>query len=252
MPPTDAEPKATWVSPLDGMVLIHIPRDQYLIGSLDSDFPAWVGEKPQHKVNLTDYWIDKTEVTNAMYALCVDAGVCPEKILDLSFTRRNYFGVEEFDQFPVMYVTWDEAQTYCAFAGRRLPTEAEWEVAARGTDRRKYPWGNAAPTCNLLNFGGGLADYCTGDTTAVGKYPQGASPYGVLDMGGNVYEWVADWYGPNYMVEPHDNPVGLETGTLRVIRGGSWFNVADYVRAAFRTGHNPADQSEYIGFRCAR
>jgi eukaryotic-like serine/threonine-protein kinase len=252
MPPTDAAPKATWVSPVDGMVLIHIPNDQYLIGSLDSDSPASISEKPQHKVNLNDYWMDKTEVTNAMYAMCVQAGVCPEKTISISFTRDAYFGDTEFDDFPVIYVTWNEAQTYCTWAGRRLPTEAEWEVAARGTDKRKFPWGNSAPNCNLLNFGGGLANYCTGDTTAVGKYPQGGSPYGVLDMAGNVWEWVADWYGSNYIVEPHDNPVGFATGELKVLRGGSWFNKGEFVRSAFRIGHDPADPTEYIGFRCTR
>ena len=251
-PPADAKLKDTWISPMDGMVLVYIPKGQYLIGSLDSDPQASINEKPQHKVDLSGYWMDKTEVTNAMYAKCVQAGACPVKIMDISFTRDSYYGNAEYDNYPVIYVTWDEAQTYCTWAGRSLPTEAEWEVAARGPDRRKYPWGNSAANCNLLNFGGGLANYCTGDTTAVGKYPQGASPYGILDMAGNVWEWVADWYGSNYLVEPHQDPLGFPTGENRVIRGGSWFNNTEYIRTTFRTNHSPDDATEYIGFRCAR
>ena len=252
MPPADAKLKATWTSPVDGMELVYIPKDQYMIGSLDSDPQASINEKPQHRVDLSGYWMDKTDVTNAMYAKCVQAGSCPAKIMNLSFTRDSYYGNAEFDNYPVIYVNWDEAQTYCAWAGRRLPTEAEWEVAARGTDKRKYPWGNTSASCNLLNFGGGLANYCTGDTTDVGKYSKGASPYGILDMAGNVWQWVADWYGSNYLVEPHENPLRPSNGEYRVIRGGSWFNATEYIRATTRIGHLPDDETEYIGFRCAR
>ncbi len=252
MPPAGAKKTDTWVSPVDGMTLIYIPADQYMIGSLDSDPAAWIAEKPLHKVDLSGYWMDKTLVTNAMYARCVQAGSCPTKIMDISYSRFTYFGDPEFDDYPVVFVTWDEAQNYCAWAGRRLPTEAEWEVAAKGKDGRKYPWGNAPANCSLANFGCGLARYCTGDTTAVGKYPWGASPYGVLDMAGNVWEWVADWNSSNYLVEPHENPQGPATGELRVIRGGAYFNVAEYLRTSMRTGHAPGDATDYIGFRCAR
>ena len=258
MPPADATLKATWTSPVDGMALVYIPQGQYLIGALDSDPQAWVDEKPQHKVDLSGYWMDKTEVTNAMYAKCVQAGACPAKKMDISYTRDSYYGNVEFDNYPVIYVTWDDAQTYCAWAGRKLPTEAQWEVAARGSDGRKYPWGNSSPSCDLLNYtvtlstNFGLSDSCTGDTTAVGKYPQGASPYGILDMAGNVWEWVADWKGPNYLVEPHQDPLGPPNGESRVIRGGFYFNDAKYVRATMRLGHDPDDATDYIGFRCAR
>ena len=252
LPPATAKAKDTWVSPADGMEIVYIPEDHYVIGSLDSDPVAWIVEKPQHRVDLSGYWMDKTLVTNGMYAKCVQAGSCPAKIKVNSFFRDSYYGNSEFDDYPVVFVTWDEAQTYCTWAGRRLPTEAEWEVAARGRDERMYPWGNTPPNCSLVNFGAGVAKFCTGDTTAVGKYPQGASPYGLLDMAGNVWEWVADWLGPNYLAEPHQDPTGFSNGTLRVTRGGAYYSDAKYVRATFRAGHDPNDPTDYIGFRCAR
>jgi formylglycine-generating enzyme required for sulfatase activity len=252
MPPATAMSKDTWVSPVDGMEIVYIPEGHYGIGSLDSDPLAWILEKPQHRVDLSGYWMDKTLVTNGMYARCVQAGSCPAKIKVNSYFRASYYGNPEFDDYPVVFVAWDEAQTYCAWAGRRLPTEAEWEVAARGKDERMYPWGNTPPNCSLLNFGNGIAKFCTGDTTAVGKYPQGASPYGLLDMAGNVWEWVADWIGPNYLAEPHQDPTGFSSGTLRVTRGGAYYSDPKFVRSTFRAGHDPSDATDYIGFRCAR
>jgi formylglycine-generating enzyme required for sulfatase activity len=258
MPPVDAKLKDTWVSPMDGMELVYIPEGQYLIGSLDSDPQAWIDEKPQHRVGLSGYWMDKTEVTNAMYAKCVQAGTCQTHKMNISYTRDSYYSNVEFANYPVVYVTWDDAQVYCAWAGRKLPTEAQWEAAARGPDGRKYPWGNSPPSCNLLNYtitlsaNFGLSNSCTGDTTAVGKYPKGASLYGILDLAGNVWEWVTDWKGPNYLVEPHQDPLGPPNGENRVIRGGYYFTDAKYVRATMRVGHDPKDATDYIGFRCAR
>jgi formylglycine-generating enzyme required for sulfatase activity len=257
-PPVEAKAKETWVSPVDGMTLVYVPKDLYLIGSLDTDTQAWINEKPQHPVNLSGFWMDKTEVTNAMYAKCVLAGVCPEKKKVMSYTRESYYGNVEFDEYPVIFVSWNDAQTYCAWAGRKLPTEAQWEAAARGPDGKKYPWGNANPNCNLLNFAtridmkGGKSSLCTGDTTAVGKYPKGASPFGLLDMAGNVWEWVADWNSPNYVVEPRQDPTGPADGESRVIRGGYFFADSKYVRAAMRSWHEPGFTSNDLGFRCAR
>jgi serine/threonine-protein kinase len=258
LPPTDAAAKATWVSPVDGMSLVYIPEDQYFIGSLDADALAWINEKPQHAVKLSGYWMDKTEVTNAMYAKCVQAGACAVKKKIMSFTRDTYYGNPEFDNYPVIFVSWNDAQTYCTWAGRKLPSEAQWEAAARGPDGKKYPWGNSPPTCQLLNFasrivmGGGKSSLCVGDTSAVGKYPQGASPFGLLDMAGNVWEWVADWNSPNYLIKPNQDPTGPTDGEDRVIRGGFFFTDAKYVRSAMRSWHQPEFTSNDVGFRCAR
>ncbi|NMB55642.1 MAG: SUMF1/EgtB/PvdO family nonheme iron enzyme [Leptolinea sp.] len=258
-PPTVATAKSTWISPVDGMPLIYIPQGQYLIGSPDSDTLALINEKPQHTVKLSGFWMDKTEITNAMYAVCVQAGVCPEKKKVMSYTRESYYGNPEFADYPVIFVSWYDAQTYCTWAGRKLPTEAQWEAAARGPDGKKYPWGNSNPTCGQLNFatsldmrGGKKSSLCVGDTSQVGKYPKGASPYGLLDMAGNVWEWVADWNSPNYLVDPSQDPTGPADGENKVIRGGFFFTDAKYVRPAARSWHSPDFSSNDLGFRCAR
>jgi len=240
-------PGATQVSAKDGMVLVYVPAGDFLMGSTDSDPQAQSDEKPQHRVSLDAYWIDRTEVTNAMYALCVSAGACQPPGNTSSYTRINYYGNSQYADYPVIYVDWKNAQAYCGWVGRRLPTEAEWEKAARGTDGRIYPWGNGSPSSSLLNY-----NFDFGNTTVVGNYPSGASPYGALDMAGNVWEWVADWYDSSYYANsPSSNPTGPALGQYRVLRGGSWNYEKEYVRSAGRNWDGPAVSGGFIGFRCA-
>ena len=240
---------STETSPKDGMVEGFVPAGDFLMGSPDSDSSATSDEKPQHTVHLDAYWIDQTEVTNAMYALCVQAGACQPPLSSKSAIHDAYYGDVQYADYPVLWVDWNAAQSYCKWAGRRLPTEAEWEKAARGTEGRIYPWGDTAPTCELGNFGLQEGD-CVGDTSKVGGYPAGASPYGVLDMSGNVWEYVADWYAENYYsTSPNNNPTGPASGSARVIRGGSWYFDTPRVSAVNRAYYvGPGGNN--LGFRC--
>jgi serine/threonine-protein kinase len=233
------------VSTIDGMKLMYVPAGNFLMGS-----PDGVGndnEHPQHTVYLDAYWIDQTEVTNGMYEKCVAAGGCTELSNKSSYTHDSYYGNSTYNDYPVINVDWDQANNYCAWAGRTLPTEAQWEKAARGMDGRTYPWGEQTPDQNLVNYNQNV-----GDTTAVGSYPGGASPYGALDMAGNVWEWVADWYSADYyQSSPSDNPTGPDSGEYRSLRGGSWFVDEFNVRAANRDWSYPSLTDYSVGFRCS-
>lgn len=221
---------------------------------------------PAHKVILDAYWIDQTEVTNAMYAKCVADGVCKEPIDKSSSTHSSYYGNSEFDDYPVIYVDWNMARNYCEWRGGQLPTEAQWEKAARGTDGRIYPWGDNID-CSFANYYWISPDYrlwetqhyCRGDTTRVGDYEEGKSPYELYDMVGNVSEWVADWFGAEY--EPNSlviNPAGPDTGVYRIARGGSWRDSSSYssslplALSIISNTLSAFDTKDDLGFRCVR
>jgi serine/threonine protein kinase len=243
----------------DGMQMVAVPAGEFTMGSNDRN----TDERPVHTVFLDAYWIDKTEVTNAMYARCVEAGACQTPSDLSSFKRTNYYSDSLYKEYPVIYVSWNDANLYCQWAGGRLPTEAEWEKAARGTDGRIYPWGNTHPTCdeaNILTLAGNAIRFinpisgnaCVGDTSKVVAHLDGVSPYGALDMAGNVWEWVNDWYGDSYYSQsPESNPQGPSSAPSRVLRGGSWGGSAETGRASNRNEFNPTVSNYVIGFRCA-
>jgi serine/threonine-protein kinase len=185
-----------------------------------------------------------------MYSLCVKAGICNPPIKYSSRTRSSYFGNPEYADFPVIYVDWYAADTYCRWVDGRLPTEAEWEKAARGIDERLFPWGDELPDANLANVG-----QMVGDTTGVGSYQNGASPYGLMDMAGNVYEWVADWFSPNYYAQSdYRNPLGPPNAVgekpRRVVRGGNLYWEPVYATSGFHDYWEPYQTSNDVGFRC--
>ena len=230
---------STQISPNDGAVMVFVPTGEFKMGSKSRD-----DEQPIQPISLNDFWIDQTEVTNKQFAACVSVGVCDPHD-NISITRLGYFDSPEFADYPVIKVSWYDARTYCEWAGRRLPTEAEWEKAARGIDQRTYPWGNNAPKKDLLNHNNFL-----GDTTEVKKYPSGVSYYQVYDMAGNVWEWVASLYKP-YPYDPLDGREDLTSIFTRVLRGGSWSSDDNRVRSASRKNVEPKLADFDIGFRCA-
>lgn len=224
---------------------ITIPAGDFIMGCSTGDSQCQSSESPKHTVSLSEYKIQKYEVTEGQYKTCVNAGIC---------NRGCYIETEV--NHPAPCVNWTQANTYCAWIGGRLPTEAEWEKAARGPSPREniYPWGNTAPDCTLLNYYNGT-NYCVGIGSAavVGSYPTGASYYGALDMAGNVWEWVNDWYDDTYYAtSPATDPQGPATGTNRVSRGGAFYLYAEDTRVSFRSLDSPTYAGIIIGFRCAQ
>lgn len=219
---------------------IPIPAGEFVMGCNSAvDDECESDETPMHTVDLSAYEIDRNEVTQDQYASCVNAGSCapPKCEWDCAATT-----------LPASCVTQDDAIDYCTWVGKRLPTEAEWEKAARGSDGRKFPWGNQPADCTLVN----MVD-CVGSSTPVGSYPNGASPYGALDMGGNMVEIVADFYDESYYsVSPSVDPKGPATGSRFVGRGGGWRSTAFWQRTSVRDWYDPPDAGISFGFRCAR
>ena len=249
---------STQVSEKDGMTLLYVPAGEFTMGSIPSQAKrecdqfdsschrSWFeNEAPAHTVDLAAFWIDQTEVTNAMYTLCVQAEVCRP------LSKSPYYSDQKYADHPATLVLWYDAEAYCEWAGRRLPTEAEWEKAARGVNALSYPWGNNVPTCALLNmYDNSTKKNCVGNTTRpVGSYPDGASPYGALDMAGNALEWTHTWYN----AYPGSTVVYSSYGTqYRVLRGGSWGSNGIGLRATYRSWTAPEFTNRNYGFRCAR
>lgn len=234
-----------------GVVMALVPAGEFIMGNNNGQ----EGEKPVHIVYLDVFYIDIYEVTNKQYKDCVDAGVCQSPQHTGSNSHSNYYGNSQYDNYPVIYVNWNMAKTYCEWRQAKLPTEAQWEKAARGTDGRTYPWGEEVPDCSKANYSG-PDRICVGDTTAIGSYESGKSPYGIYDMAGNVWEWVTDWYSETYYRNsPAANPLGPDFGQVRVVRGGAWLGLYYFLQASGR--HSVSDWQDAlgtsidVGFRCS-
>jgi formylglycine-generating enzyme required for sulfatase activity len=273
---------SSWVRPADRMTMMYVPMGQFKMGYAS----GYQIEQPAHFVELDDFWIDQTEVTNAMFAKFVQAtgySTDAEQIgQSYVYLPGQYLPAAQKWELtakadwrhpegpasdwkpddPVVQMSWNDAAAYCKWAGARLPTEAEWELAARGLDGRLYPWGNQGPNAEFANSADVSLDAIWTATylddgfkfsAPVGSFPAGASPYGLLDMAGNASEWVADFFqGDYYANSPHSNPTGPAGGTLKILRGGHWAFTADGLRSTGRVVHSPTYSIDYSGFRCAR
>jgi formylglycine-generating enzyme len=237
----------------DGAPMVLIPEGSFPMGVPHGDRDGGRDEYPRHDVFVNNFYIDKFELTNGRYLEFVKATNHRIPQNPKNATRNLWQGdtiTESLADRPVVNVDWADANAYCQWAGKRLPTEAEWEKAAKGTADRRFPWGNVEPTNKHLNFN----QQWIGEKTLmpVGSYELGKSPFGVYDMAGNVWEWVNDWYDAKYYEKsPAKNPSGPETGTKRVLRGSGWQNETPTVRIFTRVDSDPTIRNESTGFRCA-
>jgi formylglycine-generating enzyme required for sulfatase activity len=225
--------------PIDIPGMVYVPAGEFIMGSELGQFD----EEPRHKVYLDAFYIDKYETTNEEYGLCVNAGKCVRQAVSASAFLDP--------RQPVVAVGWYDALAYCAFAGKRVPTEAEWEKAARGTDERRYPWGNEwhPEWVNMHHSDDGFEF-----TAPVGSFPKNVSPYGAYDMAGNAWEWTYDFHGEDYYKNSDaKNPKGPQSGERHVMRGGSWmYDVPFFTTTYNRSPGRPWIRKKYVGFRCAK
>ncbi|NIM95010.1 MAG: SUMF1/EgtB/PvdO family nonheme iron enzyme [Anaerolineales bacterium] len=290
-----SKPIDTKIRPADGMVMVYVPAGEFEMGndgtqwvwsgSLvwdDLDLQVFTDEEPQHTVYLDAYWIDQTEVTVGMFRKFVEDtgyettaerdgwgapwtdGPMEKEWPHVPGTDWQHpHGPESsaVDDHPVVQVSWDDAAVYCKWAGGHLPSEAQWEKAARGRDGRLFPWGNTYEgtwgsfcdaSCPVKRWNHNSYDDSHPLTSPVGIFPSGASPYGALDMAGNVWEWVDDWYDEDYYnASPYENPTGPSIGTERTQRGGAWIDTESWVRTTVRHATPPWNRADDLGFRCA-
>jgi len=311
LPPSRASLGDVWIRAKDCAAMVYVPAGEFLMGSTDADVDfglalcnghspgcghctepddlcrrAWFEvEQPAHTVYLDDFWLDEHEVTNSQYQKCVSVGACSPPEKSSLYTLTSYYDDASYEDYPVIHVRWDQGVTYCRWAGGCLPTEAEWEYAARGVRRAMFPWGDEFPEGKVsvatgefdpdrflpsdnhpvasplnhcdINCWYAWRDKTIDDhfatTAPVGGYPDGASWCGASDLAGNVAEWVYDWYDESYYRDSeYSNPRGPVSGDARVVRGGSWGQVPLYAMSSHRSAKNPADANIYVGFRCAR
>ena len=235
---------------VDGMGMVYIPAGDFFLGSDTGKSD----ELPVQKLNLDAFWIDQTEVTNAMYALCVKSTACDVPTEISSNLRKDYYSNPDYADYPVLNVTWFDAYYYCRWTGGRLPSEAEWEKAARGgLEGKEYPWGDGPPTClNGAVSGTQMYDCRSDDTKRVASF--GANGFGLYDMTGNVYEWTNSLYKPYPYLDNdgREERYAIPDNSPRVTRGGSWGHGGDFLRVADRKNLNPFVRWNALGFRCAR
>ncbi|MBE2220430.1 MAG: SUMF1/EgtB/PvdO family nonheme iron enzyme [Anaerolineae bacterium] len=270
--PTSDTPPESYIRQEDGMNMNYIPGGTFMMGSLDEDFTAAPDERPQHEVEIDPFYLDQFEVTVAQYAAFINRigtykeacyeNDCVHPRFEAGFTSYLleedqgdgsfiYIPLTGFSDYPINHVSWYGAQAYCEAIGARLPTEAEWEYAARGDDGRTYPWGNTPPDEEKAVFASSSYD----NLKPVDALPDGQSPFGIYAMAGSLWEWTNDWYEEDYYsISPRNNPTGPETSLNKVIRGGAWpdNNLADRIRSANRSNFTPDFISATVGFRCAR